>query len=251
MQGFKTEISPTPYDERSKLALHFKPFREATVTSENHLAHPSVDKRLRKLGGQAVRHGRVQVVEGLGGVAQPNRPEKSFGEHEWYHYYLRGPWLPTTEQEQFDYVVWATSLYVPEIGIEVGPKGWREVRHTPEEIEIIRRRIRIGSEEHGKKFMKKYVMKQDIKHVSPSLIDEFIGTKNVERRTYLGHWLLSQAAMVATDQIDQPFRKAHKEGLVAPQETPKVSNLVQRKIQGRKNRDHVIYEYRALLRDAA
>jgi len=249
-------LKPTPIDlERSKLPLPILPYESALITSEHHHAHPRDDELLKTDGGLAVRIARLQTVEGLGGIASRSlsgRIPKKYGDHPRYHYFFHGPPLPQTEQEQFEYAVWATSGYVPELALDVSGNKPKIVRMNPDQIARLHNgELRVSGEDILRNFLKNYVFKQELSHIKDSKIDEFVSTKDWERKRFLGRWLLAQATEVATESISDEFRMAHKLGLILPWVTSKVSNVVQMSIVSKKREQGIIEQYQHLLTPGA
>lgn len=220
----------TPIDERTKLPLPLLPYEQAAETSWHHHAHPSISPLLKAAGGLVVRTVRLQLTEGLGGKAKADISgyiPKSYGEHMRYHYFYSGPPLPETEKEQFEYAVWAASGYIPENAVNVRGNKPKIVKMKPHQISRLHNgEIKVGSHELLKDFLKDYVLKQDLSHISPNIIDEFVNTQVWNRKRFLGRWLLAQASEVATEQLSEPFALARKKGLVNPMFSHKVANNV-------------------------
>lgn len=222
-------LEPTPIDNRSKLPLPILPYKEATETSWHHHSHPSASPLLRKTGGQVVRSVRVQLTEGNGGIAGVNdagyvKPE--YGEHQRYHYFFKGPRLPETEQQQFEYAIWAATGYVPRFALDVSGNNPKVVKMNREQISRLHKgEIKVNSKDLLGDFIKDYLLNQDISHVDNKLVDEFVSTNDWSRKKFLGHWLLAQASEVATEHIDKPYREAHKMGLIIPGTSLKISNV--------------------------
>lgn len=228
---FISRQEQTPIDERTKLPLPILPYERAESISWHHHSHPSNSPLLKEAGGLAIRTVRLQLAEGEGGRATTNprgNIKRKYGQHQRYHYFYDGPPLPETPKEQFEYVVWAASGYIPEYALEVRGRMPKTVRMNPDQIRRLQENeIKVGSNQILTDFLKDYIFEQDISHVENNIIDEFISKDtNWARKKFLGHWLLAQASEVATESIAQPYREAHKLGLVSLRNTTKISNVV-------------------------
>jgi hypothetical protein len=204
-----------------------------------------------------VRTVRLQQTEGWGGLARTDESgyiPAHYGEHQRYHLFFKGPPLPETEQQQFEYAVWAASGYIPEQAINVRGNEPKIVKMKPHQISRLHKsEIRVGSEELLKDFLKDYVIKQDLSHVNGAIIDEFVSTSDWDRRRYLGRWLLAQASEVATEQFSQRFAQARKKGLINPRFSYKAANNVVRigVIPTKKREQAVIQQFHSRLAKAA
>lgn len=227
----------TPRDKLSRLPLPILPFESASVTSEHHAAHPSSSELLKHDGGEAVRAVRLQIVQGLGSTASRKNikdPTKVPGEHQLYHHWFDGPELPASRREQFEYVVWATLPYVPTKAIAFPNKRPMVVKMTPEQIEAVRKNIKGEASSKATDFMQNYLLEQDLSHVGNNVIDEFVNTPDDERRYFLGHWLLAQAAEVATEPIEGRYKNARSLGRI-PLNAAKLSNVVKQRFKIKRN----------------
>jgi len=244
-------LEPTPIDEEvSMLPLSILPNGASEVTSEHHLAHPKDHPLLRGLGGIVVRTVRLQTVAGEGGTAKKawwgGIPRK-YDLHPRYHYFFKGPELPKTEKEQFEYAVWATSGYIPEQAIDLSGRKPRVVVPTLEQTAQIRSDIRNVSYGLLHQFLKNYVFKQDLGHVDERFIDEFVSTRNWARKRFLGRWLLAQASQVASEDMSEAYRIAHKRGQIMPVVSAKVSNVVQVNFLNKKREQKIIDQFQQKL----
>lgn len=239
----------TPVDEITRQPLLIVPFEEATETSEHHPAHPGNSIFLTETkGGVAVRHARIQTVRGLGGTASMFQfyfnPEYNPGDHRLYHLHFGGPILPQTAHEQFEYVTWACTDFVPEKGISLRGDEPEIVELEPYQISRLQEQIRIQSPCLVGDFLIEYLKEQDLSHVPDSLIDEFVNSKNRERRRSIGHWLLSQASEVATDPLAGTYKKVRAKGQTNPVLSPKLADVVQMRLGGPRRRTNMVDEWR-------
>lgn len=205
------------------------PNRRSDLADDNHAFHPAKSPLLDTMAGQALRHSRLQRVDW-------------YDHHMVYHKHFYGPDLPTDEAEIFRRVVFAVARYIPDMALNCNDYEPRAVRLTHEEKARLwqTNELRVARPIIVRNFLASYVTRQDLSHISEHLIDEFLYSPDKKRQWYLGHWLLSQAAQVATEPINDMYRDAVKRGSVAPNLTSKTQNLVKRAIgDGRQTKLYV------------
>lgn len=149
--------------------------------------------------------------------------------HELGHKRLLGPELPETLEEQFITVSkacagvvsrWAIDLRRPADDLLVymdedtfdrvaSPKKLCTERAYYDKPADYRRRI-IGS------FIVKYAIEQDLSHVSPTLIHEFLDTGNDDRRHELGNFLIKEALEVGMAPVLPQHHELKRKGLIQP-----------------------------------
>ena len=189
---YKGGLEPTPIDDEvSRLPLHILPAYDLGETSEHHPAHPRDHPLLKGLGGLVVRTVRLQTVEGAGGNAKRmwwGGIPKKYGPHPRYHYFYQGPELPQTEKEQFEYAIWATSGYIPEQALDLSGRRPKKVKPTDDQLAQIRSDISNVSNGLLQPFLRDYVIRQDISHIDDRHIDEFVSSRDWERKRFAS-WL--------------------------------------------------------------
>ena len=65
-------------------------------------------------------------------------------------------------------------------------------------------------------FISDFLPKQDLSHVNPLKIEEFLDTKDDDRRRFLGFCFIGQAIQVATEAMEQRYSQIQKEGRLHP-----------------------------------
>lgn len=241
MPSNRYEKLVTPTDELTGMplpVLHSETIPRIYTGEEynwHHHYHPSIDKSLKGVKGLAVRHVRLQLLP----------VEK----HNHYHHIFEGPNLPRSNQERFGHIVLACAGYIPSKAIDVYKDDPTEPVHLSK---ALRRRLQTGGEMQLRgtsniaQFMRKHLISQDFSHVNDLLIDEFIHTKDIERKHFLGHWLLAIASEIAVEPIKPIYRQAMDDGLLA-EPKPKLQNLVKSQINGRKTSKKAILSLRQSL----
>lgn len=180
----------------------------------NHDAQPE-DYCLEDIASVALRVCRGQLL---------SRPV-----HEIAHKRLLGPQLPKTVQDKYIHVTkacaglvsrWAIDLRQPDEDLLVymddrtfqkvaDPKILCGERYYYDRPANFRRRI-IGS------FLLQYALEQDLSHVSPLVVDEFLDTKVDSRRTELGNLLLRDALEISLAPVLPLHSRLKKQGMVQP-----------------------------------
>ena len=227
-----------PVDELTRMPLPVLPppgIRQL-IRGENskqanwhHQYHPSNSIRLTSAAGLAVRHVRLQLL-----------PVETH--HNRYHKIFEGPeYLPRTSEERFGHIILACAGYIPPNAIDVynkdpsDPVGLsKRMRHRLQnsgEVEV-RGHTNIAN------FMKDYLVNQDFSEINESIIEEFLTTKSLQRKKFLGHWLLGIASEIAVEPIQPIYRQALDEGLIIPK--TKLPNLVKSQINGPKTSQRAI-----------
>lgn len=197
----------TPVDELTGLPLSIVPTRKKVpsrnpnVADWHHHFHPKEDPRLKTVGGLALRNSRLQLVF---------RTFHNEGPHR-YHRFFDGPPIPQDEATQFGMCVLACAGYIPENGIDLRgdvpvvkrlTEEQRSILATPnidKNQEFDYHHFRYGYEPI-RSFFIKYTLDQDLTSVVPeSSIDEFLYTRDTERRKEKGSTILELAASAATE----------------------------------------------------
>lgn len=213
-----------PYEADAPAILQFEDYhhhnfpRRARELTPKHNLNPNAqpeDYGLEDIASIAVRVCRGQLLARY--------------VHEAGHKKLLGPHLPTTVDEKYIHVTkacsglvsrWAIDLRRPEddLLVYMGDTTFNKVadprvlcgeRYYYDRPANFRRRI-IGS------FLLQYAVQQDLSHVSPLVIDEFLGTRCTERRTELGNLLLWDALELSLAPVLPLHNELKKQGMVQP-----------------------------------
>jgi hypothetical protein len=247
IRNSRKELAPT--DGLTGMPLPVLPPEEIPDMSDkmtnnwHHHYHPKDSTLLSSTDGLAVRHVRLQ-----------NLPR--FSHHNVYHSIFEGPALPKTSEERFGHIILACAGYVPPEAIDLYkddptdpaqmPTRLRKRLQTSGEIEV-RGQSNIST------FIRKHLVYQDFSHVKESIIDEFLGTRNQDRKIYLGHLLLAIASEIAVEPIKPVYHQALNEGLIAKPISPKkLPSLVKSHVSGEKTVNKAIKSlHRRLQRERA
>lgn len=224
-----------PVDELTKMPLPILPPEEIPPFDKNleanwhHLYHPSNDKMLTSISGLAVRHLRLQLL-----------PVKTH--HSVYHNLFERPaFLPRTNEQRFGHVILGVAGYIPRYAIDLKSEDPTQPVAMSDRQ---RRRLQSGGEiqlrgqSNISNFIKNHLVRQDFSHVEDSVIQEFIETRSIDRKKFLGHWLLAIASEIATESVDPMYRQALDEGLIIRKY--KLPNLAKAHVNGHRTSEKAI-----------
>jgi hypothetical protein len=242
VRNSRKELAPT--DELTGMPLPILPpderldIKDKITNNWHHHYHPSDSMLLGSTDGLAVRHVRLQ-----------NLPKISH--HNLYHSIFEGPTLPRTSEERFGHIILACAGYVPTSAIDVR-KG--DPTKPVDLSNKMRRRLQTSGEldvrgqTNISTFIRKHLIYQDFSHVKESLIDEFVNTRDIDRRLYLGHLLLAIASEIAVEPIKPVYSQALQEGLIAKPISPKkLPGVVKAHVNGEKTANKAIRSLRTRL----
>lgn len=233
----------TPTDELTGLPLpvlppsEVPPINDKEFANWHHHYHPESSKLLKGVSGLAVRHVRLQLLPIV-------------THHNLYHSIFEGPPLPKSNEERFGQVVLACAGYIPPRAIDLYKDDPTESVRLSKSI---RRRLQTSGEIalHGESnigtFIKNHLVRQDFSHVNEKIIEEFVETRNVDRKWYLGHLLLAIASEIAVEPVVPIYRQALDEGFITSTDK-KLHNLVKAKINGRKTSERAVKSLHKRLR---
>jgi hypothetical protein len=214
-------MEATPIDPVSRLALLLKPHDEvlpfvwgeadnsAVLADLNHVHHPRTSPLLQGVnGGFAVRQSRGQIV--------------MRSDHNLYHEYCSGPWLPSRRSERLQTVVLSAAMYIPAQCIDVRGGQLRIENLTESQRARLRSsgEVRVIDQGAVRRFLMDCVVKADVDHIKPFLVEEFLSLhpdteESSLRQRELTHLLLSLTLEPLADPIDAIYCKGRKTGLMA------------------------------------
>ncbi len=226
----------TPTDVLSGLPLPIVPDENVRLPIDNpfvadlhHGFHPASHPDLQSLGGKALRHSRLQLVD----KNYHNHTERS------YHRFFEGPPIPVNPDEQFKICVLAAAGFVPDQGIDLSSGDPEIVELTPsQKIQLVEVD---PDDQYGRRELKyrytpihdffvDYALGRDITHVKEKIIDEFVHTEHEDRAKYLGHFLIAQTAVVASDTVAEQYREVYDAGMLHPMMPSHPASLVKFKL---------------------
>lgn len=209
----------------------------------HHHFHPAKHPLLQGVGGIALRSCRMQYVP----IELHN-----FGKNT-YHDYFEGPPLPENDSDQFALTVLACAGYIPREGINISKTGPRVYELNDEQLadlKALSNNDYINFTYHNefiREFFKQYALARDWSYLRESTIEEFLTSRDLERRRYLGHFILAKAIEMATDDIQQNYLTAFKEGLLHPQAPHNPRDIVKKKITPRKHKERLFKDMESVL----
>lgn len=198
----------------------------------HHHFHPRKSLILREdWGGDAVRNARVQLSDYR-------------VHHNEYHTYYKGPELPETPQQKFGIAVLAIAGYVPAEAIAF-KRGKPEIVQLTENQRsrlLTSGELKIAAPETLRSFLAEYTVKQDLTDADETLIDEFIHTRQLDRRYKLGGALLDMAIEKAVEPLDPFYRTAWKKGYIDRSSAHRPRRLLKTKIYYKSRQPKIIQQ---------
>jgi hypothetical protein len=212
----------TPIEQGSNLPLLFVPREEilpllygvednsAVIADVNHVNHPKPSPLLQgDNGGFAVRQARGQFVLRK--------------DHNNYHDYYGGPWLPATRDERLQAVVLSAADYIPAQAMDFSHRRPRIVTLS----EMQRERLRTSGEvrviDRGvvRAFLMRCALEADTAHIRPAVVDEFMDLQPttpqaIGRLQELAHLLLSLMIEPLVDPFDKTYSLGRRHGSISP-----------------------------------
>jgi hypothetical protein len=180
----------------------------------DHGNYPRMSRELRGIGGVAVRCSRGQDLP------------------RWLHkrkhnVFLEGPMLPRSAAAKYMSCVLACADFVPRQAIDLTCDGGYDiVEMSDAQIQEIAESRTVHVEDAHRsdggrfcrnmigKFFAYYAVSQNLNHVSPHVIEQFLGTTDETRKKELGYLLLSESLDVAMQPVRQLRRDLKDQGLV-------------------------------------
>lgn len=204
----------TSYHHHFYLRKH--PQLEGNLREQNKLYIPET-MTLEEIAGVSVRICRGQILQ--------NATHREV--HRRFPY---GPRKPISIEEKFETVVKACAGVIPRMAIDIAKPEREDVvfmdnvlytAMAQPQILIVEkyyydrpanyRRTILGT------FFMKYAAAQNLEHLSPRVIDEFLSTNDVGRRISLGRFILQEGIEVGVSAVQQTYDDLKKEGLVPTQ----------------------------------
>lgn len=97
-------------------------------------------------------------------------------------------------------------------------------------------------------FLQQEVLSQDLSHIREVKVEEFLLTKDPERKLRLGRWLLGEAVRKSTAPIQEPYKNLHAAGKLHPRMPKNVSWLVLWKLGAGPQRSELVANHEAALK---
>jgi hypothetical protein len=220
----------TPTDELTGLPLPIVPIENPVRPDWHHHFHPRLSPRLvNKEGGSALRAVRLQRVD-------------YDAHHRGYHRYFDGPKLPKKMNDRFGLIIMSAAGYIPEQGLDFTDGEPAIVDLTEEQAAELRKQIKVGSPTSIRYFIQDYVISQKLEdvNVNETTIEEFISTKNEERRRVLGHTLLGLVTKKATEPLDENYHRIRQQQQIAPNTPNSVMKFTKALLGPVRSRDRLV-----------
>lgn len=187
------------------------PRRLQSIPGENdwhHAIFPKKRSGLQTKSGKALRSSRVQFV--------------NYDEHRSYHYYfdeyMSEKWdIPKTILERFGMTVLMSAGYIPEKAIRCRKHGPEYVNLTERKRELLWSRglVRLESEVNVYDFLQDTIVHQPL-DIPVAAVDEFLFSKDEQRRLKIGNLLIDAAVESATEIIRPQYIAAYAGKLLMP-----------------------------------
>jgi hypothetical protein len=207
-----------PTHEASGLPLPVLPIAPPDKGSEtwadfDHGFYPERSKPLRQVGGTAVRHSRGQVLPRW----LHERKHKVFPE---------GPKLPENLAWRHIVAVLACADFVPRQAIDLrGMYDYRVIEMSDRQLEklALSRAVHVEGigtrqEKHVRscigRLFARYALEQDLSHISPEVIDEFLSTEDPDVKVRLGSVLLRDAMELSVKPVSAMREQLRDQGLM-------------------------------------
>lgn len=222
----------TPVDVMTMLPLPLVPAEAMRNPNWHHHMHPrrSPLLQINTHGGHALRTCRIQRTD--------------YYRHTDYHNAFLGPPLPEQESDKFMMVVMAAAGYMPAEGLDFNGGSPQVVALTGKQRELLQSPLYVKMATGGAVggFIRHYVMTQDIGavNISGNKIDEFLHTRNPERRRLLGHQLLALVTEKATESVEEPYYLARKLSLLPPGVPNNVQRFAKTKLGTLRHREKLV-----------
>jgi hypothetical protein len=239
---------PTPVDERtglmplSVITYYEEPWFDIAMGKNlHHYFHPRNHVLLQDIGGQALRHCRLQAVQ----------PELHNIGPNCYHSFYAGPPIPSDKAKQFAAVILAFAGYIPEQGIDFSGSSPRVVDLDHKQLADLRVMSERANFIHYKNFkfrhsavrlfMQDYVLGQKIPEDKKlkATIENFLTTKDVKKRQWLGFLILSKVIETATDPICEQYAEIYRTGLLIPSAPKEPYKIVKNRLALCGHRDDI------------
>jgi hypothetical protein len=180
----------------------------------DHRYYPASCRQLKNWDGLAVRFSSGQDLPRW----LHNRKHKVFPE---------GPKLPVSREEKYNSVLLNILKYVPRQAIDLTRAYDYRVREMSDrQIEelVTSRAIHIDSDNRRRqdkfyrntigRFIAQQAVEQEMSHISPKLVDEFLNTPDSRRRVELGNLFLADSVESSVEPIVRKRRELLDQGLV-------------------------------------
>ena len=233
----KAHLLTTPACDETGVPLIVHPEcgqgQDNRAADDHHPEHPRLHSSLADLGGLAVRHSRVQKTN-------------YWVHHLCVHETFRGPELPETPQEQFKRALFNAAGLIPEKALYFKgpgdfslvplPKKTREKLWQNNSVHVERSFI-VSS------FIKQYLFDVALETTSNKEISKLFDGGNPTEDWKQAKRILSVAAVEATRDFSDTFKRMYDRGLIPPGPVPAASigtwrahKLVMRNLGNRDNK---------------
>jgi hypothetical protein len=219
-----------PVDELTGLPLliaprcQWLPLDKPEIADPNHGWFPENDPRLKTVAGIALRNSQLQILER--------------DLHVEHHQKMLGPMIPDEDQILSRCVASCAGViadnvidYSKEGAIRPMTRSERDFFRTPSDQDRFSYRYIRYNYEPIRIFFRQLTFRQRLSHLREGLIDEFLFTKDPDRKTVLGRFLIANAVAVATDPVREQYSFFRRNNLLHPAMPSEAQTLVGHKLQ--------------------
>lgn len=276
----------TPTDELTGFPLPIIPSQrlmdgEPIFTNWHHAYHPNSSDSLKGLGGRALRHSRIQLVD----ATNHNHSKES------YHAIYKGFDMPDSSDldEQFRLALLGITGYIPRQGIDMGSASYGVRDLTEQEIVFLRQPAAIApvtneqlhkfiidhddcsitpkrawrvlhhkrkrqaamsydhihySYDAAKSFFSDYVLSEERLDVSPKIMHQFMGAlalEQYEKAIGFGELIIQKATEATVQPVRPMYKQLHGQGLLHRLVPEDPAKIVKRKLGNHKKRQELLY----------
>lgn len=249
----------TPIDPTTRLPaliapqLEWLPLDNPDIADRHHPWNPHRFYKSMNAAGIALRGSLVQIVE---------RTSHNEGPNAFHNFYKEPAEKITDEKDIFERVITACSGVVPRLVVEIkdGEPCERPINHKEEafftlpsddDTDQFSYRHLCYRYEPVRDFLRSYVLEQELPHLRPSLIDEFLDTKDKHRKQKIGTFLIYNAISVASDDAREQYYRLRRKGLMHPGMPREIHTLVSYKLGSRDQYFGLVQRLEQLLRSSA
>lgn len=286
----------TPTDEFTGFPLPIIPSRrlmdgEPIFTNWHHSYHPNSSQALQGLGGRALRHSRIQLVD----ASNHNHSRES------YHAIYKGFDMPDVSDldGQFRLALLGITGYIPRQGIDMESPSYGVRDLTEQEVVFLRQPAAIApvtndqlhkfieghddcsitpkkawrtlhhkrkrqaamsydhihySYDATRTFFSDYVLSEERLDVSPKIVHRFMGAlalEQYERAIGFGELIIQKATEATVEPIRPIFRELHSQGLLHRLVPADPAKIVKHKLGDHKKRQELLHNRLKKISDLA
>lgn len=148
--------------------------------------------------------------------------------HLGYNLEFRGPRQPATRKQLATTMLFGRAGFIPEFALDFSGDRAKERRLHAEERKYLWEsgQVRVADPGLIDKFLFEFVFSHDVDHIREREIDEFLHTRQYERRIYLAHSISAKLIERAFEPMQETYQVAKRDGGLFFQAPNHVRDLV-------------------------